>query len=152
MLSCVFYNHFYTTSLLLCYKSDLSILIVSIAKDIVRMFLGQCPSSGFFNVLLLFYFSLWIQKKSLGVHLNKYRLWSESQGDFLTGKWHDINLHLCCSKTCKGKKIIILQSQVSKSILDEWSPSNKWNPQRNIGDLNTVVNKCINTIQINTKN
>ena len=50
-------------------------------------------------------------------------------------------------KLVKEKKKIILQSQVSKSILDEWSPSNKWNPQRNIGDLNAVVNKSINNRQ-----
>lgn len=66
--------------------------------------------------------------------------------------WQVNDMTLICIfavlKLVKEKKIIIiLQSQVSKSIVDEWSPSNKWNPRRNIGDLSAVVIKSINTRQ-----
>lgn len=55
-----------------------------------------------------------------------------------------LRLAFCCSKTWKRKKkpyIIILQTQVSDSILNERSPSAEWSLEVDIVDLNTVVKK-----------
>lgn len=83
------------------------------------------------------------QLRLLGVcYIN--RLWSENLRHFLTSKLHDVKTCILLLWDLKKKKntyIIILQTQVSESILNERSPSAAWNLEVDIVDLNAVVEK-----------